>query len=333
MAAPPSSSSPSTTNIMLAIFEKKTTSVDLYRPIRSYIAFNYSEREAQNLEDDLQTLKDLRSDLENPAKQPSPTARRDVLQSYFRALCVVETRFPISPDKDHVNAVTFTWHDAFKQKQKASQQNIHLEKAAVLFNLGAVYSQIGLSYDRSTVEGRRQAVQAFIGAAGAFAYLRDNAAAKASFGGSTTVDVSVECAGMLERLMLAQAQECVFENTIAKGSTPGVCAKISRQVGVYYEEAFAALNVAPLNQHFDKGWISHVQLKAALFYAEACYRYGLELHEKEEVAEEIARLRSGVSTLTEAKKSTKGAPAQLLDAINKLEANINRTQKAIQTRE
>lgn len=124
--------------------------------------------------------------------------------------------------------------------------------------------------------------------------------------------------------MLAQAQECVFENTIAKGSTPGVCAKISRQVGVYYEEAFAALNVAPLNQHFDKGWISHVQLKAALFYAEACYRYGLELHEKEEVAEEIARLRSGVSTLTEAKKSTKGAPAQLLDAINKLEANINR---------
>ncbi|XP_010044154.2 vacuolar-sorting protein BRO1 [Eucalyptus grandis] len=325
MSAPASSSSSlSTTNIMLAIFEKKTAAVDLYRPVRSYIAFHYSEREAQNLEDDLQALRDLRSDLENPAKQPSPTARRDVLQSYFRALCVVETRFPISPDRDHINAVTFTWHDAFKQKLKASQQNIHLEKAAVLFNLGAVYSQIGLSYDRSTVEGRRLAVQAFIGAAGAFAYLRDNAAAKASMGSSTTVDVSIECAGMLERLMLAQAQECVFENTIAKGSTPGVCAKISRQVGLYYEEAWAALNVAPLNQHFDKGWISHVQLKAALFYAEACYRYGLELHEKEEIADEIARLRSGVSTLSEAKKSTKGAPPQLLDAINKLEANINR---------
>ena len=44
------------------------------------------------------------------------------------------------------------------------------------------------------------------------------------------MDLSVECAGMLEKLMLAQAQECVFENTIAKGSTPGVCAKISRQV-------------------------------------------------------------------------------------------------------
>ncbi|XP_050374142.1 vacuolar-sorting protein BRO1 [Argentina anserina] len=321
MASSPSSSA--TTNVMLAIFEKKTTQIDLYRPLRNYIAFHYSEREAQNLEDDLQTLKQLRSDLE---RQPDPSlpARRDLLQNYYKALCLVETRFPISPDADHVNSVTFVWHDAFKNKYKASQQNIHLEKAAVLFNLGAVYSQIGLSYDRATVDGRRQASHAFIAAAGAFAFLRDNAATKASIGSSTTVDLSVECAGMLERLMLAQAQESVFENSIAKGSTPGVCAKISRQVGLYYEEALAASNSPTLNQHFDKAWISHMQLKAALFFAEACYRCGLELHEKEEIAEEIARLKSGISALAESKKSTKGAAAQILDAINKLEANLNR---------
>ncbi|KRG90951.1 hypothetical protein GLYMA_20G124000v4 [Glycine max] len=345
MAASPSSSAAA--NIMLAIFEKKTNSVDLYRPLRNYVAFHYSEREAQNLEDDLQTLKQLRSDVERHSDPSLPT-RRDLLQTYYKSLCLVETRFPISSDPDHVNALTykslclvetrfpissdpdhvnaltFVWFDAFKPKQKASQQNIHLEKASVLFNLGAVYSQIGLSYDRNTVDGRRQASHAFIAAAGSFAFLRDNASMKASVGSSTTVDLSVECAGMLEKLMLAQAQECVFENTIAKGSTPGVCAKISRQVGIYYEEALAALNVAPLSQHFDKSWIVHVQLKAALFYAEACYRYGLELHDKEEIAEEIARLRSAVNVLTEAKKSSKGAAAQILDAIGKLEANINR---------
>ncbi|KAL2324167.1 hypothetical protein Fmac_023225 [Flemingia macrophylla] len=320
-ASSPSSSAAA--NIMLAIFEKKTNNVDLYRPLRNYVAFHYSEREAQNLEDDLQTLKQLRSDVERHS-DPSLPARRDLLQTYYKSLCLVETRFPISSDPDHVNALTFVWFDAFKPKQKASQQNIHLEKASVLFNLGAVYSQIGLSYDRNTVDGRRQASHAFIAAAGSFAFLRDNASMKASVGSSTTVDLSVECAGMLEKLMLAQAQECVFENTIAKGSTPGVCAKISRQVGIYYEEALAALNVGPLSQHFDKSWIVHVQLKAALFYAEACYRYGLELHEKEEIAEEIARLRSAVNVLTETKKSSKGAAAQILDAIGKLEANINR---------
>lgn len=218
-------------NLMLAIHEKKTNSVDLYRPFRNYVTFTYSEREAQLIDDDLETLKQLRSDLER-VPDPSPAARRDLLISYYKALCLVETRFPISPEKHHVNAVSFLWYDAFKQKQKATQQNIHLEKAAVLFNLGATYSQIGLGYDRTTVDGRRQASHAFIAAAGAFAYLRDNESSKASIGQSTTVDVSVECVSMLERLMLAQAQECVFENTIAKGSTPGVSAKISRQVSV-----------------------------------------------------------------------------------------------------
>lgn len=96
------------------------------------------------------------------------------------------------------------------------------------------------------------------------------------------------------------------------------------QAGLYYEEALAALSVAPLNQHFDKGWISHVQLKAALYFSEACYRYGVELHEKEEIAEEIARLKTGINALTEAKKSSKGAPAQILEAFSKLEANLNR---------
>jgi programmed cell death 6-interacting protein len=97
---------------MLAIFEKKTTSVDLYHPLRNYISFNYSEREAQNLEDDLQTLKQYRSDLE---RQPdlTPTSCRNLLQNYFKALCLVKTRFPISLDKDHINTITFTWNDAF----------------------------------------------------------------------------------------------------------------------------------------------------------------------------------------------------------------------------
>jgi hypothetical protein len=82
----------------LAILEKKTISVDLFRPLRNFIAFNYSEREAQNLNDDLQTLKQLRSNVERQS-DPTPTARRDLLQNYFKALCLVETRFPISSSR------------------------------------------------------------------------------------------------------------------------------------------------------------------------------------------------------------------------------------------
>ncbi|KAK7255761.1 hypothetical protein RIF29_29180 [Crotalaria pallida] len=69
-----------------------------------------------------------------------------------------------------------------------------IDKASVLFNLGVVYSQIGLSYDRNTVNGRRRASHAFVVAAGSFAYSRENASMKASVGVSGTMDLSVECA-------------------------------------------------------------------------------------------------------------------------------------------
>ncbi|KAL5726652.1 bck1-like resistance to osmotic shock [Ranunculus cassubicifolius] len=315
------STSPSSPNVMLAIHEKKTISVDLYRPLRNYITSHYSEREAQNLEDDLDSVKSHRSSLEKPSD--SSDLRRDLLINYYKSLCLMESRFPISPDKDHINAINFTWYDAFKVKLKASQQNIHLEKAAVLFNLGAVYSQIALAADRSNPNGLKIACNSFMSSAGVFGFLRDNVSMKASVMAST-VDISVECAGMLERLMLAQAQECFFEKVVNEGRLPGLCSKVARQVGIYYEEAYASLCAAPLSQHFDRTWISHVQLKAAQFYAEACYRCALELHEKEDIAEEIARLKSGISAVCDAKKSTKGVAAQLIDAVAKLEANLNR---------
>ncbi|CAN6287850.1 unnamed protein product [Urochloa humidicola] len=312
-------------NVMLAIHEKKTTPTDLYRPLRLYIASVYSEREAAAADDDLSVVRDLRAAVEQPSL-PDPSSleqRRDALLAYARALALVEPRFPISPDRAHVHSLTFTWHDAFKGNKKCALASIHLEKAAVLFNLGAVYSQIALAADRSTDVGIRTACGAFQSAAGAFTWLREcGVAAKAVAAGGTTVDVTPECAGMLEKLMLAQAQECFFEKVIAGGKPPALCSKVARQVGIFYEEAYAALSAPPLSQHFDKSWVSHVQLKAAQFYADACYRYSLDLHEKEEIAEEIARLKIGMSALADAKKAARGVAAQLLDSVNKLESNM-----------
>ncbi|KAI3742086.1 hypothetical protein L1987_59766 [Smallanthus sonchifolius] len=127
----------------------------------------------EKLEDDLETLKEMCNSIECSSAADSHPARHDLIQNYFKALTAVESRFPISSDKDHVNSVTFTWHDAFKNKNKTLQQNIRLEKVAILFNLGAMHSQIGLTFDRSTVEGRRWPSHSFIAAVGAFAYLRD----------------------------------------------------------------------------------------------------------------------------------------------------------------
>ncbi|GJN19757.1 hypothetical protein PR202_gb07066 [Eleusine coracana subsp. coracana] len=195
-----------------------------------------SNREAAAADDDLCFVRDLRTAVEQPSL-PDPSSleqRRDALLAYARALALVEPRFPISPDRAHVHSLTFTWHDTFKAKQKCSLASIHLEKAAVIFNLGAVYSQIALAADRATEVGIKTACGAFQAAAGAFAWLRESGvAAKAVAAGATTVDVTPECAGMLERLMLAQAQECFFEKVVAGGKPPALCSKVARQVRGY----------------------------------------------------------------------------------------------------
>ena len=230
---------PAMANVMLALHEKKTSPLDLYRPLRNYIASHYSEREAQNQEDDLEFVRKLRSDLENSQLSDSvPEVRRDLFQSYYRALCSIESRFPISPDRDHVNTVSFVWYDAFKEKKKASLQNIQLEKAAVIFNLGAAHSQIALAADRTNAAGIKVACNSFQAAAGAFAYLRDNALIRGAVGSYATVDLSPECSAMLERLMLAQAQECFFEKVISDAKPPGLCSKVARQVNFVFTDKF-----------------------------------------------------------------------------------------------
>ncbi|CAA6655461.1 unnamed protein product [Spirodela intermedia] len=167
---------------------------------------------------------------------------------------------------------------------------------------------MAFSADRTAAGGLKQACNSFQAAAGAFAFL---------------LDLSAECAAALERLMLAQAQECFFEKVIGDAKAPGLCCKVARQVSLYYEEASAALNSPPLNQHFDRMWISYAQIKAAHFYAEACYRISLDLHEREEIAEEIARLKSAIGALNDSKQFARGVAAPLLDAVNDLEGCLN----------
>ncbi|CAM0956649.1 unnamed protein product [Alopecurus aequalis] len=221
-------------NVMLAIHEKKATAVDLYRPLRQYIASAYSEREAATADDDLCAVRDLRAAAVESPSLPDPSSleqRRAALLAYARALALIEPRFPISPDRAHVHSLSFTWHDAFKTNKKVNLPSVHLERAAVLFNLGAVYSQIALAADRVTDVGIRTACGAFQSAAGAFALLRESGlATKAVAAGATTVDVTPDCAGMLEKLMLAQAQECFFEKVIAGGKPPTLCSKVARQI-------------------------------------------------------------------------------------------------------
>eukprot|EP00899_Mesostigma_viride_P016596 jgi/Mesvir1/24938/Mv16914-RA.2 len=308
-------------NVMLAVHGKRADPVDLVGPIKQYVTQTFSDREASDAADDLQAVQQMRDDI--VAASNSMEARVELLPKYYAALCVMEVRFPISKEKGHINKVSFSWHDAFKPTKRVALPNIHLEKAAIVFNLATVHSHIALGADRTSADGLKIAAKNFQLSAGAFAFLREHLAMKLPAG--TSPDLSTECAAMMERLMLAQAQECVFEKALADKKSAGVCAKLAAQIGLYYEEAHAMVSLPPLDAYMDKVWTTHLQLKAAQFHAEALLRMAMSHREQEDVAPEIARLTAASQILQAAKKKARGQGSPpLMDAVDKLEAAVTR---------
>ncbi|RYR01178.1 hypothetical protein Ahy_B06g080043 [Arachis hypogaea] len=142
---------------VLSIPLKKTDPVELYLPLRKLVASKYSESDAQKVESVLETLNKCRRDMVERRGDLSLPMQRDCLIHYFKCLCMVEPLFTsLSSDAD-TDPIIFVWYDVFNSEHEdgvSSQRNaIQLEKAAVVFNLGAICSQIAVSCDRTTALG------------------------------------------------------------------------------------------------------------------------------------------------------------------------------------
>lgn len=73
---------------------------------------------------------------------------------------MMETRFPIGRDSDQVH-INFVWYDAFKPTKRTDGSSIHLERASVLFNIGAVLTQQALACDSGSDAGMKDAARKF----------------------------------------------------------------------------------------------------------------------------------------------------------------------------
>jgi len=301
---------------LLCLEEKSGTALGWKEPVTKFIQNNFSDREAEDAAEDLQLVDDLRKAV---VEKTAPLeARKDSLTKYFRALASIESRFPVSKEGDHV-ALEFTWFDAFQTRKKATQSNIHFEKAAVLFNFAAVQSQEALATDRTQPEGVKVACHAFQMAAGACAHLRDSVSLKVS--SNCTVDLGKECCNMLVWLMLAQAQECVYQKALADQKSASVLAKLAKQVSAYYEEVSKALGAAPLNGHVDKTWAPNVAVKVATFSADAFFRSALAYKAEQKIGCEIARLKQAMARILEAKRVCR-TPCAATEGLHALEALV-----------
>ncbi|MED6217934.1 hypothetical protein PIB30_022225 [Stylosanthes scabra] len=254
---------------VLSIPVKKSDAVELYRPLRNFVCGRYSESDAVKVESVLESMSKCRMDMVERGDLSLPR-QRDCLLHYLKCLCMVEPLFTaISSDSDYDSEpIMFVWYDAFCEHGVSSQRNsIQLEKAAVLFNLGAVCSQIGASCDLTTALGRHLAIDAFNASAGFFLKLWKDYAKDVS----ATLDLTLLFAEILQCLFSAQASELKLQQHNATVSFKSVSKLYESAYDLLLRDSAATAYVLK----FDRTWVTHLYQKVEFFKAEARRRGSL----------------------------------------------------------
>ncbi|KAI9500151.1 pH-response regulator protein palA/rim20 [Coemansia spiralis] len=268
-------------NSTLLAVKFKTTERTLYaRPLSDYIASSYAEP-PEAYRDDLRVLDELREAATAALDVNASVLKRNI--RYYGQLSFILSKFPAD-----VN-VKFTWYNAFDSESAATCQDLYFEKAAVLFNIGAIYSQLACRESRNDKDSLNRAFGYFQSAAGIFAHLQYKVVSESRT--QLTTDLSAYMLTTLENLMLCQAQECVWHRSVLGHMKDANVARVAEQVAEFYDLAIESGSQGSLAETIPSGWLDHFKAKRLYFYAEAQYRKALDCLASTQYGEEVARLQ------------------------------------------
>ena len=284
---------------MLQVPLKQSTPCDVVTPLSRFVTAEYSDAISTEHMEDFRKLQLLRNSAID-VKAPSDEGLRALI-TYHTQLHMLQPRLPVASQSSAGGLqLKFSWKDAFLKSKSAEQNLLAFERAACLFNAGALESHAAAGFDRSTDEGIKMACKHFQSAAGFFAFVASSLSKEYTGCGAMTPDLTVVGLGLSTQLMLAQAQACYYEMAVRKqasnGVKPSVLAKLSAQASAYFKAALEASRSPSLDKQLDESWPAHVHFQMLSFEAAAQYWQSLHVQvaakaEGRGYAEEIARIR------------------------------------------
>uniref|UniRef100_A0A8C1B6Q1 Rhophilin, Rho GTPase binding protein 1 n=1 Tax=Cyprinus carpio carpio TaxID=630221 RepID=A0A8C1B6Q1_CYPCA len=227
---------------MIPLGLKETKEIDMSVPLQDFISEHYSEDASLYL-NEIRDFMELRQAMRTPSRNE---AGQELLMDYYNQLYFLDQRF-FSPHRSL--GVHFHWYDSLTGVPSV-QRALAFEKGSVLFNIGALYTQIGARQDRSTLTGIQNAIDAFQRAAG------------------------TESSGSV--FYFVQVQECVCEKVILDMQDNNLnvllqAAQEAARVSDVYSLVLQAMSVPLLKDYVPFSWISMVQVKTHHFRALAHY--------------------------------------------------------------
>ncbi|XP_041933071.1 programmed cell death 6-interacting protein isoform X2 [Alosa sapidissima] len=266
---------------------KKSTEVDLVKPLSKFVTATYpvGEEQAEYIRAVEELNKLRKSALGRPLDKHESSL--DILLRYYDQLCVVEPKFPF-PEL----CLTFTWKDAFDKGSlfggsvKLALACLGYEKTCVLFNIGALASQIASEQNLDSDEGLKAAAKNYQLASGAFAHIKDTVLSMLSR--EPTMDISPETASTLSQIMLAQAQEVFCIKATSDKMKDAIIAKLANQAADFYGDAFKQCQY---KENLPKEVLPVLAAKHCMMQATAELHQAALANQKKRFGEEIARLQ------------------------------------------
>lgn len=301
-------------NILFLPF-RKSHSVNLTEAIKQYISSKYDQH-PDMFKDDLDSIEKLRSTAIH-AQEPHPS-NVPKLQQYAAQLVWLSGKFPVDV------GVEFPWYPAlgYNTGRPVSRNNLRYELANIVFNLAAMYSQLAMSSNRSTPDGLKVAANNFCLAAGTISHLRNTILPELRTEPPEDMDLmTLDC---LEKLMLAQGQECFWQKAVKDGLKDATIAKLAARVSDLYNEATEA---GIQSDAISSEWIHHMTAKHHHFAAAAQYRAACDTLEKRKYGEEVARLKDSLTCVNEALKEQRYINKVVLADLNGLKNRVTEDLK------
>ena len=198
------------------------------------------------------------------------------------------------------------------------RNNLRFEMANIVYNLAAMYSQLAISSNRSTSDGLRTAANNFCLGAGVLTHLR-TALIPELDSHDLPEDMDIMALESLERLLLAQAQECFWQKAVKDGLKDTIIAKLAARVSDLYSETG---DFGVRSDAISSEWTHHITAKHHHFAAAAQFRASRDALEKRKYGEEVARLKDSLACVQQGLREQRYVNKVVLTDLNGLKNRV-----------
>ncbi|ODM90715.1 Tyrosine-protein phosphatase non-receptor type 23 [Orchesella cincta] len=262
--------------------------------LKSFVGNHYNE-DPDSYGNEIHELESLRASAVHVSKDYSGCS---TLKKYFCQLNFLKSRFPMN--EGATCAISFSWNDVYSENVHG-WSDVDFEMSCVLYNIGALHSELGALDNRQTADGMKTSCTHFQCAAWAFNHLRHN------YQKFFTPDVSPDMLNILNNICLAQAQECILEKSLIDNRKSTITAKVALQIVEYYSTALRIIDGMQKDapQYSDKlikavrKWRKLVELKVQ-YYGCIAYLYrGMQAEDQGKWGERVTMYKAAADKMNE----------------------------------